>query len=452
MPSLKIHSYLKSGQDREVCSPYSNMGYTLLGMVIEAVTKDSYENYLDKNLLLPLEMKSSTFKFVSQVGNNADSSLAMGHLDKQKTFPALPIYLRPAGQFTTTAYDMGVLLKFILKEGRLNDSEFIRKEFIRNLGVQATTIAAKNNLKNGYALGAASRDRHNVIGIAHSGNIIGFHAMYYFFPNEKKAFFVSHNMDSESADYEVFNKALIDFLGIPQKTTKHTTPNSLNNTTDKWNGFYVPIITKVEPTKLFDIISSYVQVKNTEKGLLFKPFQKNEITLASINDQLYRAENKADASHLFYEDESGQRYLTTGIQTVKKINGWKISFLALSFLFGLLSCILIFLVGLYQIFKKGKHVYKEPVIYTFTALLVILIAVILISTNGIIHIGNKRFSTFLLYISTILFPLFSLISLIMYVNHIKVNIKKFGFWLIVLAVQFVVLLLSYGLIPFVTWE
>ncbi len=38
---------------------YSNMGYTILGMVIEAVTKQRYEKYLDENILKLLGIVSS---------------------------------------------------------------------------------------------------------------------------------------------------------------------------------------------------------------------------------------------------------------------------------------------------------------------------------------------------------------------------------------------------------
>lgn len=82
---------------------YSNMGYTLLGMVIESVTGERYERYLDTHLLRPLSMHDSTFEFVSQSGIHADTRLAMGHFEEGATQAAVPMYLRPAGQFTTTA-------------------------------------------------------------------------------------------------------------------------------------------------------------------------------------------------------------------------------------------------------------------------------------------------------------------------------------------------------------
>ncbi|MEL6870537.1 MAG: serine hydrolase domain-containing protein, partial [Pseudomonadota bacterium] len=45
---------------------YSNMGYTLLGMIVESVTGESYETYLDTHVLVPLGMNASTFGFTTQ--------------------------------------------------------------------------------------------------------------------------------------------------------------------------------------------------------------------------------------------------------------------------------------------------------------------------------------------------------------------------------------------------
>ncbi len=69
---------------------YSNMGYTLLGMIIESVTNQRYEKYLNENIIKPLGMYNSTFKFLTQIGNNGDKSLAMGHFDNGKPTAALP--------------------------------------------------------------------------------------------------------------------------------------------------------------------------------------------------------------------------------------------------------------------------------------------------------------------------------------------------------------------------
>lgn len=76
---------------------YSNIGYTILGMVIEKISKTRYESFLDENVLKPLEMSNSTFEFVTQIGDRADEKLATGHLDDGQPVFAMPMYLRPAG-------------------------------------------------------------------------------------------------------------------------------------------------------------------------------------------------------------------------------------------------------------------------------------------------------------------------------------------------------------------
>lgn len=200
---LKVHS-----EPGSIFS-YSNMGYTLLAMIIESITKENYESYLDKKLLLPLGMLNSTFHFVSQAGIKADKTLAYGHLDSQIIYAALPMYLRPAGQFTTTAYDMAIFAKFLLSDGTIDGKKFISPTYLTQMGQSQNTIAKQKGLRVGYGLGAMTRDRHGVIGLAHSGNIVGYHAMLYWFPKSKKAFFISHNMDSETANYERFNETLI---------------------------------------------------------------------------------------------------------------------------------------------------------------------------------------------------------------------------------------------------
>jgi len=185
---------------------YSNSGYTLLGMVIEAVVNRRYEAYLDEYLLAPLAMHDSTFRYTSQEGADPDPSLAWGHVDDGTRYAASPMYLRPAGQFTTTAADLARFAQFLLSDGAINGREFIDEALMSSRGMAAGTEAARAGLDAGYALGLGRRDRHGVVGLCHSGNIVGFVAMLCIFPADNKAFAYSVNTDSETADYGRLNE------------------------------------------------------------------------------------------------------------------------------------------------------------------------------------------------------------------------------------------------------
>ena len=104
---------------------YSNLGYALLGMVIEAVSGQRYDRYLDAHLLQPLGMRDSTFGFVTQTGPEADPRLAMGHFERGVTHPAVRNYLPSADRLTTTAADMARFAVFLMGDGGIDGRPFI---------------------------------------------------------------------------------------------------------------------------------------------------------------------------------------------------------------------------------------------------------------------------------------------------------------------------------------
>jgi len=138
---------------------YSNMGYTLLGMIIESVTGDRYEPYLDLHVLAPLGMRDSTFAFTTQDGKDADPMLAWGHVDDGSRYVASPIFLRPAGQFTTTAADLARFAEFLMGDGVVSGQQFISKSLMRSRGQPFGTEASNGGLEAGYSFGLGRRDR-----------------------------------------------------------------------------------------------------------------------------------------------------------------------------------------------------------------------------------------------------------------------------------------------------
>lgn len=429
---------------------YSNMGYTILGMLIEKITNQSYENYLDNNLLKQIGMLNSTFHFKSQEGLYKDNDLAMGHFENGMTAKALPIYLRPAAQFTTTAKDMGILIKFIINKGKVLNQQIIKESFFEEYGKPKYTIAFNKGIHTGYALGMSLRDRFNVIGLAHSGNIIGYRAMLYIFPEEKKGFFISHNTDSETANYESFNDILIKTLYIPKRNKKDI--NSLSTEKFKeWEGYYVPKVTKVLPFKLFDIIGSYSKLEIKDKSLVVTPFQRNSIDLKHVGRGLFQDKDRTKPSHLLYEDGK-RKFITTGFSTLEKINGFKILTLTATFILGLISLIIILVIGFKKTLILKLKIIEQAIFPIFTGVLLLIIAIILVASKNIIYIGDLNLGTSLLYISSLLLPFGSLISIVIFIKSDKTFLKRLEFWTSLILLSFSILLITYDFIPFSTWN
>lgn len=430
---------------------YSNMGYTLLGMVIEKVTDNKYEGYLDENFLKPLGMKHSTFQFVSQVGKKANKNLAMGHFEDGSTVASAQIYLRPAAQFTTTAYDMGLFLKFMMSDGSINGIPFINSKYLEQLGHPNSTIAAKNGLNNGYSLGVLKKDWHSRISLSHSGNIIGYKAYYYVFPKENKALFISYNIDHETADYNKINRLLIDNLTIATKKPSKKILKT-EEVLKSWNGYYIPVFSKAVPFRLLDYLGSFTKVKVLDKGADIIPFQKKKRNLNYSGKNLFSSNKGLMPSYLFYKDKQGSLFITTGISTIKQTNGITILLVFISFILGIIGLLYLFINGIIKTIRNKKEFLTTPLVWSFLSIIILLLAIQLITFQPFMEIGNLTAGTILLAISSVLLPICTIVSIILLVMNKHISIKSINFLSLICILQFSILLFFFGLTPIILWN
>lgn len=430
---------------------YSNMGYTLLGMIIEKVANEPYENYLDENFLKPLGMRDSTFGFVSQIGDKADFRLAMGHLDDQSVFPALPVFLRPASQFTTTADDMGLFLKFIMSDGSLGGQPFVKTELLRQMGQPHETEAKRNGLQIGYGLGISKRDRHGVVGLAHSGNIVGYHAMIYAFPESGKAFFISHNTDSESANYERFNEILIKYLNLSENSQTETFVNS--NEFSDWEGYFIPLVSRFETLSYLDVLTGFTKVTVEDDKVVLSPFQKSSKELFHKGNGLFLAKGKITNSHVFYKTQENEPVISDGLSSLKKINGFYLLCLWTSFVCGVIGLLFLLASVAIRLFIDKGGIIINPVFPAFLSIMLLFIPIPFFLFQSFISIGDLTLAGGMSAIVTLILPFGLLASAWLYFkNGTPGYFEKLNFLAIAFSFQWVLVLAFWGLIPLILWR
>jgi len=315
---------------------YSNVGYTLLGIVIESVTGERYEQYLDRQLLGPLGMEDSTFRFTTQAGDNADDRLAWGHVDDGSRYEAAPMFLRPAGQFTSTAADLGRFLLFLLGDGVLDGNLFIREDLMRARGRPMGTEAADARLVAGYALGLGRRDRHGVVGFCHGGNVVGFVAMACIFPEQQQAFAYSVNTDSETANYGRLDALLVDALGIAP-TAKPPTVSAPADAAD-WQGHYVLSPNRFQSFAYLDRLFGGLRVSVEDDQLLLTYLQRGARALRPTGERLYSADDRATNSHVLTRGADGSYLLSDGFQTYERTSTLHLALHWASLLLSMQAC------------------------------------------------------------------------------------------------------------------
>lgn len=429
---------------------YSNMSYTLLGMVIETITRQRYEHYLNTHLLAPLGMHDSTFAFVSQ---QRDPRLAMGHFEHGITHAAVPSYVRPAGQFTTTAADMGRFAQFLMSDGRVDGKRLIDKALLDQMGEPTGTEAARAQLTVGYGLGLRRVDRHGVIAKCHSGNTIGFRAMLCLLPETRQAFFIAINTDSERADYHRFDALLIGALlqtrlKLPMRDPLPASASASAFDSRPWEGLYIPSPNRFNSLRLVDWAFNFMVVSHDAGLLRLQPFQSKAIALTFISNALFRAPGKQLASHVLLTSAEGTHIISNGTQTYEQISLARLLPLWLSVAAGLLGLVYLVVAGGARLAMRAMSRH-DPLLVPFAGVLALLLPAPFFYLQSFVQLGDRTLASSLLAAVTAALPLAMLIGLAMAARHH--TLRSAGSVAMLAVLQLSLLLAAWGLLPFRLW-
>lgn len=434
---------------------YSNMSYALAAVVIEAVTRERYETWLDRELLRPLGMRDSTFRFTTQIGPDADPRLAWGHLDLASPAPALPTYLRPAAQLTTTVGDLALFAQFLMGDGRVDGRMIVTPELLRAMGRASTTEAAQAGLQVGYALGLGRRDRHGAVGLCHGGDVVGFHAMLCLVPDRpdrpdapaRKAFVIVQNTDCDGLDCGRFDALLLQALSLP--VSSPAPPAQAPRDVDQWQGRYVPAPNRFAAFRYADFLFDSPRLVWDGKVLRFSPLQGPERTLAPAGGMRFIANDRIIASHVLLKGEGGQRLLSDGLRTYRKLPAALYWLVAASLACGLLGLLWFLLVVPARALMRREPVVVPGVIAA--ALLLLPVPLFLLQTYT--QLGDRTVASMTLYTVTAALPLLMLWQAWRSLRrkqglvHGRANLLA-----ALLVLQWCVVLMVWGMLPFALWR
>ena len=166
---------------------YLNEGYVLLGIIISKVSGLSYEEYVKKNILVPLDMKRSFFKR-EEILN--DGGLATPYItDKEGNFikATFPFGITSDGGLVSNVKDMINYLRMYLNRGSFDGRRILSSENIARMekGYVKLPYRSSHGVEYyGYGL-ITNEDFYGYKLIGHSGSIL-VHTAYMGYIPEKK--------------------------------------------------------------------------------------------------------------------------------------------------------------------------------------------------------------------------------------------------------------------------
>lgn len=197
---------------------YSNLGYLLLGAVIEAVTTSTYEDYVSRHILAPLQMRRSHFYYeeafapgtLHAPGSHPDDLLAfiasfgldldtLGRecTDRRWWFRYFSPDLTPPSGLISTPSDMARFARMLLGLGTLDGQRLLSPASVQHmLEPQVPVSSSPAGDLPGYAFGHSwfiTRDPRGRALLLHGGQGMGFASMLLIRPEDELVVAVAAN-------------------------------------------------------------------------------------------------------------------------------------------------------------------------------------------------------------------------------------------------------------------
>jgi CubicO group peptidase (beta-lactamase class C family) len=183
---------------------YSNYGASLAGYIVQRVSGESFDDYIDHHIFEPLEMRHSTFR------QPLPAALAplMSNGYRTASDPAQPFEFigpAPAGSMSSPGEDMANFMIAQLQDGEFHGKRILRAETARTMHDSPLTLLPPlNRMELGFF--ETNINGREVIG--HLGDTDWFHTSLHLFMKENVGFYVSFNSQGKEGAAHTLRIAL----------------------------------------------------------------------------------------------------------------------------------------------------------------------------------------------------------------------------------------------------
>jgi len=444
---------------------YCNSGPPVAAYIVEKLTGQRFEDYVQQNLFGPIGMKTATY-FEPAPG----LATTLYHNDGKTPYPYWHILLRPAGSINASANDMAAYLKFYLNRGAVSGKQIVPSADIDRAESPASTWAAKDGLKAGYGLSNYWSVEDGFVYHGHDGGVEGGLTEMHYMADYSVGYFFSINSGNGDAFNKV-GKAIRAYITSKQEKPPLPPVAMLPAVAADYAGWYVPDSPRVELTHFLERLVGVTYVRFKDGNLLLDLLGAWNETYAPVAGTQFRhvPKKKEDAPdpvatfELLTPNQDG-RFLQVGMgATMKRIPAWMAITQIVVTAFVLLSMVSILLYAPFWILGALSKRRRRPAergmrlwpLLAALSLITFVGLIIVCSADLIDRLGNLTGWSVAVCVSTVAFAIASLASAISVwrapVDVVRSGVRRYS-RMVTLALLITAAYLAYwGIIGLRTW-
>ena len=192
---------------------YSNAGIAVVGYTLEKVFQKPYIEFMQENILTPLGMNDSSFKFKNSMSLNLAEATMWSYDGRSFKAPRFELGMVPAGSLYSSVTDLAKFVNMIFSDGSINGKKFVHPNTLTEMFTPQFTTSKMN----GYGIGFRISKHNSYKMISHGGAIYGYSTQLSALPEPKIGVVVASSVDISNSIARKISSYALDLLIAKEK-------------------------------------------------------------------------------------------------------------------------------------------------------------------------------------------------------------------------------------------
>jgi len=325
---ISLKDALAFGASSRVCRwppgtrmAYCNSGPAVLAAVIEKVSGERFEDYVQEHFFNPLHMDTASYFYTPAVQQRLAT---LYHSDGVTPYPYWHIAYRPAGSINASARDMANYVRFYLQRGSLDGTQLLQAASIERMETPETLPSAKLGMVTGYGLYNYTTCDGPFVFHGHNGGVLGGLTEMAYLPDYGRGYAFMINSGSFKALRRIGDLVrhyVIRGLTPPALPPAASVPADLQR---HYAGYYQAISPRVQMFYALERLLNIRQLVFMTNGPSTTIFNLYRERWVPVSERLLRRKNQSAATLALLPDAGGETLIQIDRGTFKKVSALRV--------------------------------------------------------------------------------------------------------------------------------
>ncbi len=411
---------------------YSNSGPAAAAFVVERITGQRFEDYVEQNWFKPLHMDTASYLDTPEVESRLTK---LYHRDGTTTYPYWHIIVRPSGSINASAREMANYVQFYLDRGSFGGVQLLPLEAIDRMELPTSTYAAREGLQTGYGLSNYATIKGRWVFHGHDGGVGGGLAELAYLPGEGVGYVAMINSSNGGAFMQI-GDLLRGYITrkLPKAALPPVAPPS--KTVEDYAGWYEPDSPRSGRNQFLGRILGLTKLSARQSELTLRGLSGMKRVFVAYSDRFYRSKTATVPTLALIADRSEGTLFEASGETFRRVPAWMpwlecsvtsaaLLLMASSLIFAMVWVPRKIFGDLHSVGHLGVR--AMPALAALSQL-VGFVLLSLLGEKGIERLGRPTFWSVGIFVTSVAFGVFTVLGLALALRFRNRGIRRLVWW------------------------